>query len=97
MGHFTGNWVRITSRLIRFNSSTDASQGMEYDYVGEADSRSFGDAPGVIMASVGRLTWAGEHVVNNGSLLPFNELLVLGYLEGQDIGVSALNARSCHP
>ena len=42
----------------------------------------------MIMNALNRLTWAGKDAIRDGSYRPFNELLCLGYMENQSIGVS---------
>ncbi|KAJ5177083.1 uncharacterized protein N7482_002960 [Penicillium canariense] len=62
--------------------------GMPYKYVVSVDSRAFSGAPPVILAALGRLSWATEKAVINAGddYLPPNELLALGYFEGMKIG-----------
>jgi hypothetical protein len=67
---------------------------MPYKYVVAQLSKSFANAPPVIMRALARLTWAGQECVNNGSFMPFNELLALGYFEKGAIGVCLLTS-SC--
>ncbi|KZF22959.1 hypothetical protein L228DRAFT_283021 [Xylona heveae TC161] len=59
--------------------------GMDYKYVVDVDSKSFQEAPQLITDAVNRLTWAGAYVVNDESFMNFNELLAIGYFEGQKI------------
>ena len=40
------------------------------------------------MDALNHLTWAGGDAISDGSYRPFNELLCLGYMEKQSIGVS---------
>jgi len=61
---------------------------MPYKYVVSVDSRPFNTAPQVILASLGRLTWATQHTVKQEEFLKPNELLTLGYFEEMAIGVS---------
>ena len=52
------------------------------------DSRPFSEAPPAIIDALNRVTWAGRDAVKDGSFKAFNELLSLGYMEKQAIGVS---------
>lgn len=61
---------------------------MPYKFIVSVNSRAFSEAPKVIMDGLNRLTWAGKHVVQDGTYQDFNELLALGYFEKQAIGVS---------
>ena len=61
---------------------------MPYKYVVSVKSRSFKDAPPIIMNVVNRLIWAGKRIVTDGTWKQFNELLCLGYMEQQAISVS---------
>lgn len=63
-------------------------KGLPYNFVAAPDSKGFSDAPPAIMDALSRLTWAGQDAVQDGSYRPFNELLCLGYMENQQIGVS---------
>ena len=58
------------------------------------DSRPFSEAPPAIIDALNRVTWAGRDAVKDGSFKAFNELLSLGYMEKQAIGVSPSNAYS---
>ena len=69
---------------------------MPYKYVVSVDSRSFKDAPPIIMNVVNRLIWAGKKIVTDGTWKQFNELLCLGYMEQQAINVS-FDARPATP
>lgn len=66
-------------------------QGLPYKYVVAVDSRGFSEAPSAIMNALNHLTWAGKDAIKDGSYRPFNELLCLGYMEKQEIGVSLSN------
>ena len=61
---------------------------MPYNYVAAPDSAPFSEAPLPIMESLNRLTWAGNVVANGRSYPPRNELLAVGYMETQKMGVS---------
>lgn len=63
---------------------------MPYDYVAAADSAPFSEAPRPIMESLNRLTWAGNVVTKGKEYPPRNELLAVGYMEAQRMGVSLL-------
>lgn len=66
-------------------------------------SKSFSDAPDFILRALMRMSWAGHQAVWShcgyqsppasddelDGLTPFNELLSLGYMEGDCISVSA--------
>jgi len=60
---------------------------MPYKYIVSQLSEAFASAPPMIMNALSRLTWAGQHSVVGDSWKPFNEMLVLGYLESGKIGV----------
>ena len=64
-------------------------QGLPYKFVAAPDSKGFAEAPPAILDALNHLTWAGQDTVRDGSYRPFNELLCLGYMESQKIGVSA--------
>src|SRR5215471_13931261 len=63
-------------------------QGMPYKYVVSVDSKAFNTAPDVILAALGRLTWAARETVKGDEFRAPNELLTLGYFEKMSIGVS---------
>ena len=63
-------------------------KGLPYKYIVAIDSRSFSEAPAPIINALNHLTWAGKDAITDGSYRPFNELLCLGYMEKQAIGVS---------
>ena len=63
-------------------------KGLPYKYIVAIDSRSFSEAPKAITNALNHLTWAGKDAIKDGSYRPFNELLCLGYMEKQEIGVS---------
>lgn len=67
---------------------------MPYKYVVDVNSKPFAEAPTPVLNALHRLTWAGQKTVNDGTFLPFNELLTLGYFEQQKIGVSKLKQHS---
>jgi hypothetical protein len=60
---------------------------MPYKYIVAQSSDAFENAPPVIMKALALLKWAGEQSISDGSQKPFNELLVLGYMESGAIGV----------
>ena len=67
------------------------SQGAPYKYGVPQASKSFADAPSVIIKTVKRLTWAAELALSSSKFekfVPFNELLSIGYFENTHIGVS---------
>ena len=61
--------------------------GLPYKFVAAPDTKAFSQAPPAIMDALNRLTWAGQDAVADGSYRPFNELLCLGYMESQRIGM----------
>lgn len=66
---------------------------MPYKYIVAVDSKSFSEAPQVIMDGLEKLTWAGRRTVsdvNGATYKECNELLALGYLESQSIKVGLL-------
>ncbi|KAJ5138753.1 Oxoglutarate/iron-dependent dioxygenase [Penicillium bovifimosum] len=64
------------------------NHGSPYKYVVSVLSKAFGEAPGIILRALGRLSWATEQaVISAGDMyMPPNELLTLGYFEGMKIG-----------
>jgi len=62
---------------------------MPYKYVVSVDSKAFNTAPDVILAALGRLTWAARETVKGDEFRAPNELLTLGYFEKMSIGVSS--------
>lgn len=68
---------------------------MPYKYIVSVDSTEFSNAPHVIKQGLADLTWAGRKTVayvdgfGGATYQDCNELLALGYLEGQSIGVSS--------
>ncbi|KAL4784335.1 hypothetical protein BJX76DRAFT_327716 [Aspergillus varians] len=62
--------------------------GRPYAFVVSVDSLGFEGAPESILRALGRLTWAAQKSVHHKdeTILDPNEMLVLGYLEGQKIG-----------
>ncbi|KAL5339399.1 hypothetical protein BJX70DRAFT_397849 [Aspergillus crustosus] len=70
------------------NAQFAANFGMPYKFVVGVDSFSFKEAPEPILRILGRLKWATEQAgltLNEKTRDP-NELLALGYMEGQKIG-----------
>lgn len=66
---------------------------MPYKYVADQETTSLAEAPRLILNALHRLTWAGEQTVKDGSFKKFNEVLTLGYLEKQSIGVTHHSSR----
>ncbi|KAL4810841.1 hypothetical protein BDV18DRAFT_2688 [Aspergillus unguis] len=62
--------------------------GLPYKYVVSVASRGFNEACDPILRALGRLTWATKSAVSNVGLATRdpNELLLMGYFEGQRIG-----------
>ncbi|KAL4922811.1 hypothetical protein BDW62DRAFT_3143 [Aspergillus aurantiobrunneus] len=62
--------------------------GLPYKFVVAVDSRGFNEACDPILRTLGRLTWATKNAVasQGGTALDPNEVLLLGYVEGQKIG-----------
>jgi hypothetical protein len=67
-------------------------QGAPYKYGVRQLSKSFEEAPAVILKAIKRLTWAGEHALTGEfeSFKQFNECLSIGYFENTKIGVSTV-------
>ncbi|KAL9077233.1 MAG: hypothetical protein Q9161_000499 [Pseudevernia consocians] len=61
--------------------------GLPYKFVAAPDSKGFSEAPPAILDALNHLTWAGQDAIQDGSYKPFNELLCLGYMENQKIGM----------
>jgi hypothetical protein len=57
-----------------------------YECIASGDTRPFSKAPDVLLASLGRLTWAMEPTVGSEEFQRPNELLALGYFEKMSIG-----------
>lgn len=62
---------------------------MPYKYIAAQLSESFKTVPQGVMKAFARLIWAGEQSDTDGSHKPFNELLMLGYMESGAIGVGS--------
>ncbi|KAI9811317.1 MAG: hypothetical protein M1826_003206 [Phylliscum demangeonii] len=60
--------------------------GMPYKYVVAVDSKSFAEAPPVILHALHRMVWAGRESIHDGTFAGFNELLTVGYYEDQKMG-----------
>ncbi|KAL8738701.1 MAG: hypothetical protein Q9181_000523 [Wetmoreana brouardii] len=60
--------------------------GLPYEFSAEVPSTAFKDAPDVVLNALRRMTWAGRVASEGTPLDHLNELLILGYLEGQAIG-----------
>ena len=88
--HFGMNFVRIApppkASACGLHSLTQI-KGLPYKYIVAIDSRSFSEAPKAITNALNHLNWAGKTAITDGSYRPFNELLCLGYMEKQEIGV----------
>ncbi|KAL3478064.1 hypothetical protein BJX99DRAFT_256831 [Aspergillus californicus] len=69
------------------NAQFAANYGMPYEYVVSVQSQPFNEAPDSVLRALGRLTWAKDQVVRaeKGEAQSPNELLLLGYHEGQKI------------
>jgi len=65
---------------------------MPYKYVAAATSKAFSDAPSGVMQSLSQVTWAAKTALKERPFQPFNECLVAGYMEKQQMGVSAAPA-----
>lgn len=88
--HFAVNYVSCSkSQCVPTHlHMLTIAQGMPYKYVVDVNSKPFAAAPKPILDALHRLTWAGQKSVSDGTFLPFNEMLTLGYFEGQKIGVT---------
>ena len=62
---------------------------MPYNYVAAPDSAPFSEAPPAIVEALNRLTWAGNVAVKGKVYPPRNELLAVGYMEAQKMGVGS--------
>ena len=60
---------------------------MPYKYVAKTESINFDDASPIVRRGRSRLNWAARALLNDCEFSEFNELLALGYLEGQKIDV----------
>lgn len=71
---------------------------MPYKYIVSVDSKSFSEAPQVIMDGLARLTWVGRKTAEGvgATYKDCNELLALGYFEQQSIKVGLqLRSKRC--
>ena len=71
-----------------------SNYGLPYKFIVAQDSTPFAEAPEVVLDGLRHLTWAIEKAVGAGLVQKPNEVLVLGYLEDQKIGVSHVFHRS---
>ncbi len=69
-GHYACNW------------------GATYKFIVAQDSTPFKDAPEVLIKALKKMSWAGQQTFQHigESFKPFNELLSIGYMEGNSIG-----------
>ena len=67
---------------------TDRYKGRENKYVARADSTPFKDAPKVVVNAISRLDWAAKVALNGQHFDGHNEILVVGYMQEQGMGVS---------
>jgi hypothetical protein len=65
-------------------------QGAPYKFGVKQISKTFADAPEIILKALKRMTWAGQQTLGaqNAPFRDFNEVLALGYIEHCDISVS---------
>ena len=61
---------------------------LSFFFIKHLDSAPFSEAPPAIMESLNRLTWAGSEAVRGQYYPPRNELVAVGYMETQRMGVS---------
>jgi hypothetical protein len=93
--HFAVNYVSSPNCIAISSHGANCRlsyipQGMPYKYVVDVDALPFSAAPDVLLAALGRLTWATQETVPEGEFQKPNELLTLGYFEKMSIGVSYL-------
>jgi hypothetical protein len=60
---------------------------MPYKYVVEVDSRSFAEAPPLVLNVLRRLSWAAREALGSEPMQQFNEMLAVGYFEEQKMNV----------
>ena len=67
------------------------AKGAQYKYVAEVSMLPFAEAPKAIKKALGRLTWACTFALGLLHVTDYekpNELLAVGYKEGNEMGVS---------
>lgn len=67
------------------------AKGAQYKYVAKVGMLPFTEAPKVIKKALGRITWACTFALKLLHVTDYekpNELLAVGYKEGNDMGVS---------
>lgn len=82
--------------FVGFKMQLTYVEGAPYDYVADVGMKSFAEAPKAIMKALGRLTWAGKFafkLVGMDSCQKPNELLAVGYKEGNEMNVSSMPLR----
>ncbi|KAL8871310.1 MAG: hypothetical protein Q9174_002827 [Haloplaca sp. 1 TL-2023] len=82
--HFSNNFVSHAPALAI--CSLTMCEGMPYTYSATNDVVPFDKSPELIIDSVYKMSWIGQNAMENTSLMPINEVLALGYLQGQHIG-----------
>lgn len=94
--HFSANFVSLV--YSAHSQLTNGDSGLPYAFSADVPSISFREAPAVVINALRRMDWAGRIAAEGEGYQRPNEVLVLGYLEGQAIGVSgtSLPSRSGH-
>ena len=77
---------------LRPNADADVDQGIPYKYVAAVSAKAFAEAPSLILKALHRLTWAGQQCTSQQEFRKFNELLAVGYMQDQKMGVSRVEA-----
>ena len=88
--HFTTNFVNLSTSCDRHWNLLTILKGLPYKFVVHTDSKGFSEATPEILEAVRRMSWAGRHFVSDEGFKEFNELLAVGYLEKNKMGVSFL-------
>ncbi|GAB7343325.1 hypothetical protein MBLNU457_1373t1 [Dothideomycetes sp. NU457] len=77
---------RFTTGKEDFMTAFSCNHGMPYKFVASVDSQSFDGAPWPLTETRSRLNWAARTTVNDlRKNEEFNELLTIGYFDGQNI------------
>lgn len=100
--HFAQNFVSLS--LAVQSKDADIMQGAPYKFSAPVASKTFAESPDAVLMGAVRLTWAGQalteafdDIIDHSDRAPscptsdfigFNELLLLGYMEGDCINVS---------
>jgi len=76
---------RFTTGKEDFMTAFSSNHGMPYKFVASVDSQPFDGAPWPLTETRSRLNWAARTVNGLREIEEFNELLTIGYFDGQNI------------